>query len=119
MGGLALFTPQMLHTSGILDIERYAAQTKENPYTLLGLDGSASLKDARAAYHKMSRQWHPDKNPNCGQECDDKMSEITKAFELIKRKKAPSPEEATWENYFRDLGNDWMVVIEWLSQALK
>lgn len=56
---------------------------------------------ARAAYRNISLQWHPDKNPGsgaefyevgwilhpgfgmrCGKECEDKMSEITKAFML-------------------------------------
>eukprot|EP00438_Fugacium_kawagutii_P020947 Skav211838 [mRNA] locus=scaffold305:724172:735602:+ [translate_table: standard] len=96
----------------VVDIDRIAAQTQVNPYELLGISKSASASEARAAYRTASLQWHPDRNPQCGKECEDKMSEITKAYELIKKRKAPAPPDRTWEGWMKAIVEDWKNVFE-------
>merc|ERR1712183_147681 len=71
---LVVYTPSLLHTAGVVDIDRLAAQTEVNPYELLGLGRNAGLQEAKSAYRKESLRWHPDRNPNCGQKCTDRMS---------------------------------------------
>eukprot|EP00932_Pfiesteria_piscicida_P000830 SRR837773.10811.p2 GENE.SRR837773.10811~~SRR837773.10811.p2 ORF type:complete len:160 (-),score=42.47 SRR837773.10811:2-415(-) len=109
--GTILYLPRILHHAGYVDIDRLAAQTEANPYDTLGIPWSASFSDAKAAYRKESLRWHPDRNPGCGKECDNKMVEITKAFELIKRKAAPPPEDRTWQGWASGITSDWLIVL--------
>lgn len=109
---MALYGPRALHACGVVDIDRLAAQTQANPYDTLGLSGSASLAEAKAAYRRESLTWHPDRNLGCGKRCEDKMSEITKAFELIKKRRAPPPCDRTWEGWLQDWLSDWVYVLE-------
>lgn len=124
LAGFAVYTPSLLHRAGVVDIDRLAAQTEVNPYELLGLSRNAGLLEAKAAYRKESLRWHPDRNPNCGQKCTDKMSEITKAFDLIKRRQAPLPVEglwdalrdrAKWKAFGENLFADWHGVVQELA----
>mmetsp|Transcript_66177 Transcript_66177/g.123526 ORF Transcript_66177/g.123526 Transcript_66177/m.123526 type:complete len:306 (+) Transcript_66177:92-1009(+) len=101
-----LFTPALLQRCGIVDIDRLAAQTQKNPYDILELGGGATLSEAKAAYRKQSLKWHPDRNPGCGKECDDKMAEITKAFDLIKKKQGVAPDR-TFKGRLKALALDW------------
>lgn len=111
-----MFLPSGLHTLGIVDIDRLAAQTTKNPYDVLGIPYSSDIREAKKAYHVASKQWHPDKNePGC-KECEDKMTEITKAFELIKKRKAPAPVDYTWKQWGEDLLSDWKVLAEVVGQ---
>jgi len=114
--GAVVYIPTALHHLQVVDIDRIAAQTQVNPYELLEISKSASLQEAKAAYRSKSLQWHPDRNPGCGKECDDKMSEITKAYDLIKKRRAPAPPDRTWEGWFQDLVQDWKHIFEVLGQ---
>eukprot|EP00930_Biecheleria_cincta_P036674 TRINITY_DN25137_c0_g2_i1.p1 TRINITY_DN25137_c0_g2~~TRINITY_DN25137_c0_g2_i1.p1 ORF type:complete len:281 (-),score=47.35 TRINITY_DN25137_c0_g2_i1:64-855(-) len=119
LGGLLAFgvyLPTLLHHMQVVDLDRVAAQTQVNPYELLGISSSASLAEAKAAYRKESLKWHPDRNQGCGKECDDKMAEIGKAFELIKKRKAPPPPDRSWGGWAQDIGKDWLQLIELLSK---
>lgn len=107
---VVLQAPAALQWFGIVDLERLAAQTKQNPYVVLGIDRTASPQEAKSAYRKASLQWHPDKNPGCGKECDEQMAEITKAYEAVKRKSSLAAGDGTWQSWLRDLGTDWYHV---------
>lgn len=109
-----VYTPCLLHRSGIVDIDRIAAQTEVNPYDLLAIPRGADLSEAKSAYRKASLRWHPDRNIGCGRECELKMSEITRAFDVIKKRQAPSPDR-TWQQWLEDTGSDWQHVIEAFS----
>eukprot|EP00933_Yihiella_yeosuensis_P045729 TRINITY_DN41141_c0_g1_i1.p1 TRINITY_DN41141_c0_g1~~TRINITY_DN41141_c0_g1_i1.p1 ORF type:complete len:313 (-),score=52.81 TRINITY_DN41141_c0_g1_i1:59-997(-) len=113
---LAVYTPQVLQLMGVIDIDRATAQTEVNPYELLGLARGATMSEAKLAYRTASLKWHPDRNPGCGDECNSKMAEITKAFELIKKKRAPPPPDRSWEGTLKqkwaDTLADWQVVVE-------
>lgn len=113
---VVVYAPWALHHAGVVDVDRIAAQTEANPYEVLGLSRYAGLAEAKAAYRKESLRWHPDRNVGCGKECEEKMSEITKAFNLIKKRRAPPPPDRTWESWLQDLGSDCKVMLEVLSQ---
>jgi len=114
--GFFLFCPTVLNRVGVLDIDLLRAGTQVNPYDTLGISRKATLSEAKSAYRKESLLWHPDKNTGCGKKCDDKMAEITKAFDLIKKRKGAWQSEVTWEEYFhqylRDIGDDWIRIVE-------
>lgn len=114
--GFGLYLPKVLHATGVVDIDRLAAQTEVNPYDTLGLSRVPTAAEARAAYHRESLRWHPDRNAGCGKQCERKMSEITKAYELIKKRQAPVPPDRTWEAWLKDIGSDWVHVLEVLSK---
>jgi len=112
LASAVVYGPWVLHRFGIVDIDRIAAQTEVNPYEVLGLTRAAGLEEAKRAYRKESLRWHPDRNHGCGKECERKMSEITKAFDQIKKRRAPPPPDRTWEAWIQDIGSDWMAVGE-------
>jgi DnaJ-class molecular chaperone len=41
-------------------------------YEIFQLEFTASPSEIRQQYNKLMIQWHPDKNPDCGQVCDEK-----------------------------------------------
>jgi DnaJ like chaperone protein len=59
-------------------------------YAILGLADGASFADIKAAYRKLSMQYHPDKVAHLGAEfkqmAEEKMKEINNAYEFMKRK---------------------------------
>lgn len=115
--GSVLYLPWMIQFTGLVDIDRIAAQTQVNPYETLGLSRMASLAEAKVAYRKESLRWHPDRNLNCGKECEYKMHEITKAYEQVKKRKAPAPRDRTFQGMFVEAGKDWMALMESLGMV--
>ena len=73
---------------------RTAAQAEEagedKYYAILGLAPGASFAEIKAAYRKLSMQYHPDKVGHLGEEfkkvAEEKMKEINNAYEFLKRK---------------------------------
>jgi len=53
-----------------------------NPYIVLGLSPSASDADIRAAFRKLAKQYHPDRNPD-DKKAEDKFKEVSAAFDII------------------------------------
>lgn len=51
-------------------------------YQVLGIDSTASPKEIKSAYYKLSLQFHPDKNDGCP-EAVTKFREITEAYEVL------------------------------------
>lgn len=54
----------------------------EDYYKLLGIDRKASDKELKKAYRRLSKQYHPDKNPN-DQGAHDKFVAIAEAYETL------------------------------------
>eukprot|EP00929_Paragymnodinium_shiwhaense_P015561 TRINITY_DN123670_c0_g1_i1.p1 TRINITY_DN123670_c0_g1~~TRINITY_DN123670_c0_g1_i1.p1 ORF type:complete len:289 (-),score=62.78 TRINITY_DN123670_c0_g1_i1:79-945(-) len=106
-----VFLPQALHLAGYVDIDRITAQTEVNPYELLGLGRHATLAEAKAAFRSKSKEWHPDKNPDC-LNCHEMQAELSKAFDAIKKRQAPLPEDNTWKKRLSNIGADWKVILE-------
>ncbi|MEQ8936694.1 MAG: J domain-containing protein [Amphiplicatus sp.] len=53
-----------------------------NPYIVLGVAPSASDADIRAAFRKLAKQYHPDRNPG-DKKAEDKFKEVSAAFDII------------------------------------
>mmetsp|Transcript_15391 Transcript_15391/g.60155 ORF Transcript_15391/g.60155 Transcript_15391/m.60155 type:complete len:367 (-) Transcript_15391:1226-2326(-) len=51
-------------------------------YRVLGVEEGADMKTVKSAFRKLSRQWHPDKNPGCT-ECPEKYRLIAEAHKQI------------------------------------
>jgi DnaJ like chaperone protein len=73
---------------------RTAAQaeevTEEKYFAILGLTPGSSFSEIKAAYRKLSMQYHPDKVGHLGEEfkkvAEEKMKEINIAYEFLKKK---------------------------------
>ncbi|KAL6278169.1 hypothetical protein ACE6H2_021770 [Prunus campanulata] len=52
-----------------------------DPYKVLGVERNASQREIQKAFHKLSLQYHPDKNKNKGAQA--KFSEINNAYEIL------------------------------------
>lgn len=52
-----------------------------DPYKVLGVERNASQREIQKAFHKLSLQYHPDKNKNKG--AQEKFAEINNAYEIL------------------------------------
>ncbi|XP_030537262.1 dnaJ protein ERDJ3A [Rhodamnia argentea] len=52
-----------------------------DPYKVLGVEKNASQREIQKAFHKLSLQYHPDKNKNKG--AQEKFSDINNAYEIL------------------------------------
>lgn len=52
-----------------------------DPYKVLGVEKNASQREIQKAFHKLSLQYHPDKNKNKG--AQEKFAEINNAYEIL------------------------------------
>lgn len=52
-----------------------------DPYKVLGVDKTASQREIQKAFHKLSLQYHPDKNKAKG--AQEKFSQINNAYEIL------------------------------------
>lgn len=53
-----------------------------NPFEILGIDRSATLAEAKKAYIRLSKRYHPDVCKEPGAE--DKMRDIAEAWSMLK-----------------------------------
>lgn len=53
-----------------------------NPYIVLGLSPAASDAEIRAAFRKLAKQYHPDRNPD-DKRSEEKFKEISGAFDIV------------------------------------
>ena len=54
-------------------------------YNILEVDKTASEKDIKKSYRKLSMKYHPDKNPD-NKESEDKFKEIAEAYSILSNK---------------------------------
>ncbi|KAK3006380.1 hypothetical protein RJ639_016594 [Escallonia herrerae] len=60
----------------------FAAQSKSlDPYKVLGVGRNASQREIQKAFHKLSLQYHPDKNKSKG--AQEKFAEINNAYDIL------------------------------------
>ena len=55
---------------------------KENYYSILGVDESASPEEIKKSFRKLSMKFHPDKNPG-NSEAEEKFKEISQAYDTL------------------------------------
>jgi hypothetical protein len=59
------------------------------PYTLLGVDHTATREDVKAAYHRKVREWHPDRLENMAPElrayANRELAQINSAYEELSK----------------------------------
>lgn len=53
-----------------------------NPYIVLGVSPAASDSDIRAAFRKLAKQHHPDRNPG-DKKAEEKFKEVSAAFDIL------------------------------------
>lgn len=66
-----------------------------NPYAVLGLRVGASLDEAKSAYKRLSRVYHPD-NLETGNA--EKFLEISEAWKYIQKNPLPVKKKAFWRH---------------------
>ena len=54
----------------------------KNPYQVLGLGPSASDSEIRAAFRKLAKKYHPDRNPD-DKAAEERFKEVSSAFDII------------------------------------
>ncbi|CAF0747364.1 unnamed protein product, partial [Didymodactylos carnosus] len=64
-----------------------------NPYDVLGLKKSATDKEIRAAYKKLAKYWHPDKNSEAN--AHDQFTKINAAYEIL----SDSEKKSNYDQY--------------------
>ena len=60
-----------------------APEDLEKAYGVLALKKKANAAEAKNAYRKLAREWHPDKNPDKQEEAKKKFQEIGDAYEKV------------------------------------
>ena len=55
----------------------------QDPYRVLGLEPGASDDEVKAAYRRLAKKYHPDRNPG-NKAAAEKMNEINAAYDAIK-----------------------------------
>ena len=75
-----------------------------NPYDVLGLPHNVSIDDAKKAYRKLAKQYHPDVNKDTGAE--EKFKEISQAYEDILNPPPPQHHFEPPTNPFRNTAHN-------------
>ena len=75
-----------------------------NPYDVLGLPHNASVDDAKKAYRKLAKHYHPDVNKEAGAE--EKFKEISQAYEDILNPPPPQHHFEPPSNPFRNTAHN-------------
>ena len=55
---------------------------KRDPYSILGVNRSASDDEIKSAYRKLARRHHPDMNSN-SKSSESKFKELSEAYEIL------------------------------------
>lgn len=66
-------------------MENLAISTMADPYTTLGVDRSASEKDIKAAYRRLAKELHPDRNKD-NPRATERFGEVTNAYDFLSDK---------------------------------
>ncbi len=71
------FGENIWYVQSVYDLE------KIDYYNVLDIKRDATVRDIKRAHRQMVLKWHPDKNPECGDECVTKMAKITEAYIVL------------------------------------
>lgn len=78
---MSLFSSSFTHKSGKKRFKTLVVRASSDYYSTLGVSRSASIKEIKAAYRKLARQYHPDVNKEPG--ATEKFKEISSAYEVL------------------------------------
>ncbi|GAV73578.1 DnaJ domain-containing protein [Cephalotus follicularis] len=70
-----------------------------DPYKVLGVERNASQREIQKAFHKLSLQYHPDKNKNKG--AQEKFAEINNAYDIL----SDEEKRKNYDTYGDEKGN--------------
>lgn len=114
--------PRGLQNQGYVDIDSHAAGTKSNPYELLGIEKALVDHKGRSSNHKkrdasaafQREKLKLDRTCPSGKECKDKMAQLKKAYEFVKKKcernkKEDGITDVTDHEAYLD---DWKIFLE-------
>lgn len=68
-----------------------------NPFEVLEIPADASAEDIKAAYHRLAKQWHPDRYTGKEKEvAEARFRELAEAFSMLKNsaRRPPAPQQA-------------------------
>ena len=68
-------------------------------YDVLGLKQGSSEEEIKKAYRKLSKQYHPDLNPN-NKQAEEKFKKIAEAYEILTGKQKPKNQNPFSRNPF-------------------
>ena len=46
------------------------------------MDSSATTREIKKQYNKLAIAWHPDKNPGCGEPCNEKFNKVKLTLDI-------------------------------------
>ena len=80
-----------------------------DPYKVLGISPTATDAELKKAYRDLSKQWHPDQNPNNAAYAEEKFKEIQEAYRQIvdAREKGTSPYGPSSGGYSQSYGQPY------------
>lgn len=83
----------------------------KNYYDILGVKRDATEKEIKSQYYKLSKQYHPDVNP----EGEEKFKEISEAYSILgnpeKRKAYDTPQQSFSDFFFNNFTNQTPKII--------
>ncbi len=57
--------------------------TKRDYYEVLGVSRNATPEEIKAAYRRLAKEYHPDRNPDNRAEAEEKFKELSEAYEVL------------------------------------